>query len=44
MIASLLLALLVTFSGTIATYFYDENALSARAYARARAWDWRRSV
>jgi hypothetical protein len=31
MIASLLLALLVTFSGTIATYFYDENAsLGAR--------------
>jgi hypothetical protein len=26
MIASLLLALLVTFSGTIATYYYDENA------------------
>jgi hypothetical protein len=26
MIASLLLALLVTFSGTLATYFYDENA------------------
>jgi hypothetical protein len=26
MIASLLLVLLVTFSGTIATYFYDENA------------------
>src|ERR1043165_9337010 len=27
MIASLLLALLVTFSGTVATYLYDENAL-----------------
>src|ERR1044071_5593057 len=26
MIASLLLALLVTFSGTVATYLYDENA------------------
>src|ERR1044071_7879745 len=26
MIASLLLALLVTFSGTLATYLYDENA------------------
>src|SRR5215470_7645445 len=31
MIASLLLALLVTFSGTVATYLYDENAsLGAR--------------
>ena len=27
MIASLLLALLITFSGTVATYLYDENAL-----------------
>jgi len=26
MIASLILALLVTFSGTVATYLYDENA------------------
>jgi len=34
MIASLLLALLVTFSGTIATYLYDENAsLGARLCA-----------
>ena len=31
MIASLLLALLVTFSGAVATYLYDENAsLGAR--------------
>ena len=34
MIASLLLALLVTFSGTVATYLYDENAsLGARLCA-----------
>jgi hypothetical protein len=36
MIASLLLALLVTFSGTVATYLYDENAsLGARLCAGA---------
>ena len=36
MIASLLLALLVTLSGTVATYLYDENAsLSARLCAGA---------
>jgi len=36
MIASLLLALLVTFSGTVATYLYDENAsLAARLCAGA---------
>src|ERR1044072_8566468 len=36
MIASLLLALLVTFSGTVATYLYDENAsLTARLCAGA---------
>src|SRR4029079_7844759 len=36
MIASLLLALLVTLSGTIATYLYDENAsLGARLCAGA---------
>src|ERR1043165_3485668 len=36
MIASLLLTLLVTLSGTIATYLYDENAsLSARLCAGA---------
>src|SRR5689334_12322936 len=34
MIASLLLVLLVTFSGTLATYLYDENAsLGARLCA-----------
>ena len=34
MIASLALALLVTFSGTLATYLYDENAsLGARLCA-----------
>src|SRR6185369_12947098 len=36
MIASLALALLVTFSGTVATYLYDENAsLGARLCAGA---------
>ena len=36
MIASILLALLVTFSGTVATYLYDENAsLGARLCAGA---------
>src|SRR5262245_61155811 len=36
MIASLLLVLLVTFSGTLATYLYDENAsLGARLCAGA---------
>ena len=36
MIASLLLALLVTLSGTVATYLYDENAsLGARLCAGA---------
>src|SRR6187431_2939824 len=36
MIASLLLALLVTVSGTVATYLYDENAsLGARLCAGA---------
>ena len=36
MIASLILALLVTFSGTLATYLYDETAsLGARLCAGA---------
>ena len=37
MIASLLLALLVTLSGTVATYLYDENASLGARYARGAA-------